>query len=118
MGQDNMRGLVRGAQMNPNDLKKFLQEKKDRENQLKPVSYPGVTDEQWQKVQEKLDEVINRNPAQPELIEPEQNYLDSMSPQEKEAYKIQTSKDFDEAREVPMPDDQVKMNALKRLRSR
>lgn len=118
MDQDSkMRGLVRGAQMSPDDLRQFLKEKQLKENQPL-VQYPGVTDEQWQKVQQKLDEVINRNPAQQELIEPEQQYLDSMSPQEREAYRIQTQKDFENAREVPMPEEELKKNALRKLRGR
>lgn len=101
-----MPGLVSGSGMTPADLEEFLK----RKQQMKPVAPEGMPDDQWQAAQQKLDEILAKQPkAQPVFKSPEEDYVNKMSPDQLNDLE----KEFDNGQPVL---DTAKKRALERLK--
>lgn len=99
--QENMRGLMRG--MHP---------ELTFDDQLS-LDGPrgGVSEEQWQRAQQKMDEILAKQPRLQNNKSPEETYVDQMQPQELQ----QLSNDFEQGQQIPVMDD-AKIRALQKLR--
>ena len=79
-----MRGMVRGAEMQPSDLENFQEQQK--QGQLDSGPRGGVSDSQWQAAQDKLDEILAKQPkldGQPSRDqEVDPNELQNLNPNE------------------------------------
>jgi hypothetical protein len=105
--QDNMRGLQEGALMTFAEGEKLRKRKQLEQIQKGQLPENMGTDlEKYNAAQRKIQEIIDRSGGEAPL--PEQPELRPPIDIENDPY----------AREVPMPDEQMKLQALKRLRQR
>ncbi len=98
--QQNMRGLMRG--MNP-DVTFTDQPTNDGPR-------GGVSEEQWQAAQQKMSEILARQPKLNNKSS-EEVYADQMQPQELQ----QLNNDFEQGQQIPVLDD-AKIRALQKMR--
>ena len=100
---DNMRGLVRGSQMTREQIEALKKAKIEQQQNPLPPNM-GTDPAKWEAAQRKIDEIIARSGGEPQL-----------EPQPELRPPIDIEND-PYAREIPMPDEQAKLNALRKLR--
>lgn len=107
MDQNKMQGLVRGAQMSFEEAEAMKKAKllEQLQGPKAPESW-GTDPEKYEAAQRKIQEIIDRGGGEP-VLEP-QPELRPPTDIENDPY----------ARVIPMPEDQMKLNALRKLKVR